>query len=167
MWITGILWKTYSSEAEKIATWRRERIIFIMPTSNGSATNEIKPAQPERAQRRRFTVADKLRIVQAADACTPGTLGALMRREGIYSSQLYAWKKQRDRGELDPGSARKRAQGKVQAQAADRRIAELERENRKLRRKLARVELITEIQKKAAGLLGIDLASPETDESAE
>jgi transposase len=138
-----------------------------MPTSNGSTSSEVKPAQLERAQRRRFSTADKLRIVQASDACQPGTLGAFMRREGIYSSQLYAWRRQRDAGELDPGAARKRAQAKSQTQAAAKRIAELERENRKLHRKLARAELISEIQKKAAGLLGIDLASPENDESAE
>ncbi len=142
-----------------------------MLTSNGSTSNEsisveVKPSV-ERPQRRRFSTAEKLRIVQAADACQPGALGAFLRREGIYSSQLYAWRKQRNLGELDPGAARSRAKAKVQAEAAARHAAELERENRKLRRKLARAELISEIQKKFAGLLGIDLESPETNESAE
>jgi transposase len=150
-----------------IATGGEKRIIFVMPTINGSTSNEVKPAQPERAQRRRFSNADKLRIVQGADACPSGKLGAFMRREGIYSSQLYAWRKQRDHGELDPGAPRKRAHAKAREQATAKRVAELERENRKLRRKLARAELISEIQKKIAGLLGIDLASPETNESAE
>ena len=138
-----------------------------MPTSNGTTSNEIKPKPPKRAQRRRFTVAEKLRIVQAADDCRPGTLGALMRREGIYSSQLYAWKRQRDRGELDPGASRKRTRDKAQQQAVEKRNAELERENRKLKRKLARAEVMVEIQKKFAGLLGIDLESPETNGGAE
>jgi transposase len=138
----------------------------MMSTLNGSASSEIKPAT-ERARRRRFAASEKLRIVQAADACPNGTLGALMRREGIYSSQLYLWRKQRDQGELEPGAARQRAQAKAHAQAVAKRVTELERENRKLRRKLARAELIAEIQKKAAGLLGLDLESPETNESAE
>ena len=135
--------------------------------SNGSISSEIQATPIEKPRRRRFFVAEKLRIVQAADACKSGTLGAFLRREGIYSAQLYAWRKQRDRGELDLALAGKRAQVKTQAQAAQKRVAELERENRKLQRKLARAELINDIQKKIAGLLGIDLASPETNESAE
>jgi len=150
-----------------IATGGEKRIIFVMPTINGSTSKEVKPAQPERAQRRRFSSAEKLRIVQAADACPSGALGAFLRRKGIYSSQLYSWRKQRDQGELEPGATRKRARSKAQEQSTAKRVAELERENRKLRRKLARAELISEIQKKFAGLLGIDLASPETNESAE
>lgn len=168
MWITGILWKSVERRrTKKIATGGEKRIIIVMPISNGSTSNEIKPAHLERAKRRRFSTADKLRIVQAADSCPSGTLGAFMRREGIYSSQLYAWRKQRDTGDLDPGAIRKRARAKAQEEAAEKRVAELERENRKLRRKLDRAELINEIQKKFAGLLGVDLASPETNESAE
>ena len=136
-------------------------------TSLVSTSSEIKPTLPEKPQRRRFSTADRLRIVQAAEQCRPGTVGALLRREGIYSSQLYAWRKQRDQGELDPGAARKCAQAKSLVQTAQKRIAELERETRKLRRQLDRAELINDIQKKIAGLLGIDLASPEMNESAE
>src|SRR6202041_3381008 len=109
----------------------------------------------------------KLRIVRVADALGSGTVGAFLRREGIYSSQLYAWRKQRDEGELDPGAVRQRAKVKMQADAAAQRLKKLERENRNLRRRLARAELISEIQKKFSGLLGIDLESPETNESAE
>lgn len=137
-----------------------------MPIRNGPPSNEIKPTV-QRPRRQRFSTADKVRILKAADDCASGMLGALMRREGIYSSQLYAWRKQRDRGELDAGAARKRAQAKSEAQSAAKRIAELERENRKMQRKLARAELLLDIQKKIAGLLGIDLASPETNENAE
>lgn len=94
-------------------------------------------------------------------------IGAFLRREGLYSSQLYAWRKQRDQGELDPRAVRQRAKSKIEADEAAYRLKELERENRKLRRQLARAEMISEIQKKFAGLLGIDLESPETNESAE
>jgi transposase len=140
-----------------------------METSNGSTSTEIKATvpRPQRAERRRFSTSDKLRIVRDADACPAGTVGAFLRREGIYSSQLYAWRKQRDQGELDPSVTRKRAQAKNAAQALARRNAELERENRKLRRQLARAELISEIQKKAAGLMGIELTSPEADDGAQ
>jgi transposase len=140
----------------------------IMHQSNGSVSTEIKPAtSPKKPQRRRFSASEKLRIVRESDACPAGSIGTLLRREGIYSSQLYAWRKQRDCGELDPGALRNRAQAKNEAHALTRRVAELERENRTLRRKLTRAELISDIQKKAAGLLGIELTSPESNESAE
>jgi len=139
-----------------------------MQSSNGTISTEIKTsASTQKPQRRRFSATDKLRIVREADALPAGTIGAFLRREGIYSSQLYAWRKQRDQGELDPSAVRQRTKDKMQAEEAARRLKELERENRKLRRQLARAELISEIQKKFAGLLGIDLESPETNESAE
>jgi transposase len=139
-----------------------------MQSSNGTISTEIKTnSSTQKPQRRRFSAADKLRIVREADTLPAGTIVAFLRREGIYSSQLYAWRKQRDEGELDPSAVRQRAKTKMQAEEAARRLKELERENRKLRRQLARAELISEIQKKFAGLLGIDLESPETNESAE
>lgn len=139
-----------------------------MQSSNGTISTEIKATtSTQKPQRRRFSAADKLRIVREADALPAGTIGAFLRREGIYSSQLYAWRKQRDQGELDPSAVRQRAKSKMQADESARRLKELERENRKLRRQLARAEMISEIQKKFAGLLGIDLESPETNESAE
>jgi len=140
----------------------------IVPTLNGSLSTEIKPtAPPQKPLRRRFSAAEKLRIVREGDACPTGSIGAFLRREGIYSSQLYAWRKQRDQGELDPGVVRNREQTKSEAQSLARRVGELEREIRKLNRKLTRAELICDIQKKAAGLMGIELTSPETDENAE
>lgn len=138
-----------------------------MQTSNGSTSTEVHTADAAKPQRRRFSAADKLRIVRESDGCPAGTVGAFLRREGIYSSQLYAWRKQRDNGDLDPGVARKRAQAKNAAESLARRVNELERENNKLRRRLARAELISEIQKKAAGLMGIELTSPETSDDAE
>jgi transposase len=141
-----------------------------MQSSNGSISTEVKTTTAtEKPQRRRFSPADKLRIVREADGLPAGTIGAFLRREGIYSSQLYAWRKQRDAGQLDPRAVRKRARSKSESQVLTRRVSELERENRKLRRKLARAELISDIQKKFAGLMGIELMSPEaeTNESAE
>lgn len=139
-----------------------------MQSSNGTISTEIKAtSSTQKPQRRRFSAVDKLRIVREADALPAGTIGAFLRREGIYSSQLYAWRKQRDQGEFDPSAVRQRAKSKIQADESARRLKDLERENRKLRRQLARAEMISEIQKKIAGLLGIDLESPGTNESAE
>jgi transposase len=162
--MTGILWKV----PKRRTISGGEKALHDMQSSNGSVSTEIKSTtSAQKPRRRRFTAADKLRIVREADALPAGTIGAFLRREGIYSSQLYAWRKQRGDGELDPGVVRKRAKAKMQADKAAQRVKELERENRRLRRQLARAELISEIQKKFAGLLGIDLESPETNERAE
>ena len=132
---------------------------------NGRATRVSSDARtaevPERPKRRRFSIAEKRRIVAAADACAPGTLGALLRREGIYSSLLASWRKQRDHGDFDSATMRQRSTQKSADQALQRRNAELEKENRKLNRRLQRAELILDIQNKAAGLLGIELKSPD------
>jgi transposase len=139
-----------------------------MQSNNGTVSTEITPAtSADKPQRRRFPAAERLRIVREADALPAGKIGAFLRREGIYSSQLSTWRKQRDNGELDPGAVRQRATAKLHADQAAQRIKQLERETRKLRRQLARAELINNIQKQFAGLLGIDLESPETNENAE
>ncbi len=119
----------------------------------------------ERPKRRSFPLAEKRRIVAAADACLPGTLGALLRREGIYSSLLARWRRQRDGGNFDAVALRRRSSQKSEEQVLQRRNAELEVENRKLKRRLERAELIVGIQKKAAGLLGIELKGPEANEN--
>ena len=108
---------------------------------------------------------EKLRILRGADTCPAGTVGAYLRREGIYSSQLYAWRRERERGDLDAGALRKRVKAREARDQEARRVVELERENRKLQRKIARLELFEEIRKKAAGLLGLEYKSPELDEN--
>ena len=108
------------------------------------------PEVPEKTVRRKFTAAYKLRILKEAESCTkPGQVGALLRREGLYSSSLTSWRRQAARG-LVP-----KKRGPV-AQKADphvRRIAVLERENEKLVHKLKQAELIIDVQKKVAELL--------------
>jgi transposase len=108
------------------------------------------PEVPEKTVRRKFTAAYKLRIIREAERCTePGQIGALLRREGIYSSSLTSWRRQVKQG-LVP-----KKRGPV-AQKADpnvRRIAELERQNEKLAHKLKQAELIIDVQKKVAELL--------------
>ena len=108
------------------------------------------PEVPEKALRRRFTPAYKLRILKEAQQCTkPGQLGALLRREGLYSSNLTLWRRQMQEG-LVP---KKRGPVAHKADPRTRRIAELERDNEKLTRKLKQAELIIEVQKKVADLL--------------
>jgi transposase-like protein len=105
---------------------------------------------PEKARRRTYTVEYKLQIVKEADACKePGEIGALLRREGLYSSHLTTWRQARDRGELARGAAaKKRGPKSAPRDDRDRRIAELERENAKLTTRAERAEAIAEIQKK-------------------
>lgn len=118
-----------------------------------------------KAERRRFTVEYKRRILQEADSCTKsGELGALLRREGLYSSHLAAWRAARARGELTGLLPRKRGP-KAKVPAADaKRILQLERENRRLRARAERAEALVELQKKVAALLGNELP-PSSEES--
>ena len=110
------------------------------------------------AQRRRFPAQYKLRILREAEGCTqPGELGALLRREGLYSSHLTAWRAARKRGELEGLSAKKRGPKRQQRDVRDKRIADLERENKRLRARAERAEALVEVQKKVAELLGMDL----------
>jgi transposase len=118
----------------------------------------------EKAKRRTFTAEYKRQIVKEADACkASGDVGALLRREGLYSSHLTTWRAARDRGELAPGgTAKKRGPQARAADPRDKRIAELERENAKLTKRAEHAEAIAEIQKKVAALLGRPFPSEES-----
>jgi transposase-like protein len=116
----------------------------------------------ERAKRRRFTAEYKLRILRKADACKgDGDVGALLRREGLYSSQLAAWRRQRD--EIAKAGLKARKRG-PKAKAVDPRVKQLERENVRLKRRLEEAETIIDFQKKLSKLLGISLKPPGSDE---
>lgn len=108
-----------------------------------------------RARRRSFSAAYKRRILQEVDRCTPsGQVGALLRREGLYSSHLSKWRQQREQGELD---SRKR--GPSPADPAPKEVERLRRENGQLRKRLEQAEAIIEVQKKLSTLLGIACAA--------
>ena len=108
-----------------------------------------------KAVRRRFTVDYKRKIVREADACkTPGAIGALLRREGLYSSHLTTWRAARERGELTGPTAKKRGPVPQVRDARDKRIADLERETARWRKRAERAEALVEVQKKVAALLG-------------
>lgn len=110
----------------------------------------------EKAKRRTFTAEYKRRIVKEAESCKKsGDVGALLRREGLYSSMLSGWRAQRDRGELAPGAATKKRGPQVSpADPRDKKIVEQAREIVKLTARAERAEAIAEIQKKVAALLG-------------
>ena len=121
---------------------------------NGQAVQNVPdPEVIVKAQRRRFTAEYKQRILQEADAGTQhGEVGALLRREGLYSSHLNTWRQQRARGELQGLRPAKRGR-KADPQAAE--IVRLQRETERLQAQLARAELIIDVQKKVSQLLGL------------
>jgi transposase-like protein len=134
----------------------------VQVSKNGSPNGHSPAAQsnPEvvpKAKRRTFSAEQKLRILAEADACTsPGEVGALLRREGIYSSHLDQWRKQRQRGVLQALAPQRRGP-KVDPQAEE--IAKLRRENERLQARLAQAETIIEVQKKLSMLLGLPTAT--------
>ena len=127
------------------------------PSPPGS-DSEVVP----RARRRTFTNADKRRILQAADLCTkPGDVGALMRREGVYSSSLSTWRGQREAADLAALAPQKRGPKTDPARVDALQIAQLTRERDKLRVELGKAHLVIEVQKKLTALLDL-LATQDT-----
>jgi transposase len=127
----------------------KEKVLVEMPKTEVVA----------KAKRRQYTAEYKLRILREVDACQGhGEIGALLRREGVYSSNLTNWRRQRERGELDGLSPRKRGP-KPDPQAVE--LARLKREVERLRERLRKAETIIDVQKKVAQMLGE--ASEETD----
>jgi len=141
-------------------------------TAGNSAVSGRPPATlrdvevSEKPVRRRFSAAYKLRILEEADACreNSGELGALLRREGLYSSHLNTWRKQRREGTLAGLSPKKRGRKSRGPDGQAQRVKELEKENKRLRRRLHKAETILDIQKKASELLGIPLNRQENGE---
>jgi len=110
----------------------------------------------KKRKRRTFTAQYKLKIVQEADRCTePGEVGALLRREGLYSSQLTNWRRARDQGQL---AALNRKRGRKPDPDADLRyeLEKMRKENERLRKRLDKAETIIDVQKKLCTALGLD-----------
>ena len=121
----------------------------------------------DKAKRRRFTAKYKLRILREAVACTErGELGALLRREGLYSSHLTSWRGQAERGELAGLTSKRRGPKPKPVDPRDKRIVQLERELKKLNRRAERAEALVEVQKKLSELLGIALPTLPDDEES-
>ncbi len=120
------------------------------------------PPNPEvaaRARRRQFTAAYKVRILREADGCAPGQLGALLRREGLYSSQLQTWRQQREHGLLAALAPQRR--GRPAVHPSEVELARLQQENARLTQQLAAAEAVIDIQKKVSALLGLTLPRPD------
>jgi transposase-like protein len=112
----------------------------------------------ERPRRRSFTAQDKLRILAETDrAAKTGGIGAILRREGLYSSALTEWRRQRDVGAFGALAPGKRGPKIGAANPLSAEVASLQQENARLTRRLTRAEAIIGIQKKVAALLGIPL----------
>lgn len=116
----------------------------------------------EKAKRRRFTAEYKAKILREAERCkAPGQIGALLRREGLYSSLLSEWRRQRDQAAKAALKAIRRG---PKPRVVDPRIHQLEREKARLERRLAQAEAIIDIQKKVSEILGIPLAKIDVEE---
>ena len=141
------------------------RATGVFPSAAPAAGSAGGPGAVEtevvaKAQRRRFTAEYKRRIVREADRCTkPGELGALLRREGLYSSHLTSWRAARDRGELAGLAPKPRGPKVTPADPRDKKIAEQEREIVRWKQRAERAEALVEVQKKVAALLGTPLES--------
>ena len=115
---------------------------------------------PAKAARRRYPAEYKVRILREADGCTTaGAIGALLRREGLYSSHLTTWRQQREQGALAALAARPRGRPAAGPAPWARRVAELERENARLARRLKQAETIIAAQKKLSEILTAPLTA--------
>ena len=124
----------------------------IMPLSPSEVEVTAKPT------RRRYTADYKHRILREAETCTrSGELGALLRREGLYSSNLTVWRKQRERGEIEGLAQKKRGPLPKEKSPLAAKVATLERENQRLKARSERAEGLVELQKKVSEILGIEL----------
>ena len=142
-------------------------LMKAVPSSESKSA--ASPADPEVvaiARRRQFSRVDKRRILAAADRCSkPGEIGALLRREGIYSSQLAYWRKQRAADGVGGLEGRKRGSKPDPAIAEGHRTAKLTREIDRLRRELTQARMIIEVQKKVSALLALQTAQDSDGES--
>jgi transposase-like protein len=123
------------------------------------------PPDPEvpadRPRRRTFTAEYKKRIIEEADACSEnGAIGALLRREGLFSSHLTVWRRQREEATVAGLAPRKRGRKAKVVDALATRVAELERDKQKLEQRLRMAETIIDVQKKVSELLGVPLSDP-------
>jgi transposase len=126
------------------------------------AVKLIDPQVTAKAKRRRFTAEFKRRILREADALAEtGGIGEMLRREGLYTSHLSSWRRERERGELEGLAVKKRGRKARPDKELVEENQRLARENARLTKRLAQAETIIEVQKKVATLLGIPLKSPD------
>jgi hypothetical protein len=123
------------------------------PSRSGGATNSIAPANPEvsnKSVRRKFSAAYKRHILKETDQCPPGELGAFLRREGLYYSNLTKWRKQRKSGEIVGLEPRKRGKKPAPRNPLAGEVNRLTRDNQRLQKRLKQAEIIIDVQKNSA-----------------
>jgi transposase len=124
------------------------------------------PELSDRPRRRTFTAQDKLRILAEIDRAPAGGTGAILRREGLYSSGLSEWRRLRDAGALGAKTSVKRGPKPAARNPMAAELAQAKRENARLVRRLEHAEAIIAIQKKVAALLGLPLATSDSDDAS-
>ena len=152
--------------SESVGARRASALSETEPAESHDKTSLIPdPEVTDKAERRRFTAKYKLSILQQVDACSePGGVGAILRREGLYSSNLNTWRRQRDEGTLAALAPKQRGR---KAAPVDPLVLENDRllkENARLAKRLKQAELIIDVQKKVSQILGITLATPPESE---
>jgi transposase-like protein len=121
---------------------------------------------PEQPERRRFAAEYKLQVLAEADGCTEmGQMGELLRREGLYSSLLSTWRKQREEGVLAGLRPKRRGRKAKPKNPLAEEMARLQRENERLKTKLRQAELVIDVQKKVSEMLDIPLNHPDDEET--
>jgi transposase len=152
------------SSLEKMEEGRRPQSIFSR-TPNKPLSDYPSPPDPEvpeKAIRRKYPGEYKLKILKEAETCTlPGQLGALLRREGLYSSHLTTWRRQKEQGMLDALAPKRRGPKTLKRNPLTLKVAQLEREVQRLQRKLRQAETIIEVQKKISEILQIPIQNEE------
>jgi transposase len=142
--------ESFPEMTNKVTTLVRATGIEDPGRMSGAGTERPDPEVPERARRRTFTAKYKMEILTAYDAAPEGEKGALLRREGLYSSHIVAWRRARDAGALT-GLAAPRGRKRRDPQAG--RITRLEQEKRQLEQELAKARFVVEVQAKLHALL--------------
>ena len=157
------------SEGERSEPSRRGGATIPMAAAapRGSVRSGVDPEVPAKAVRRRFSAAYKRRILQEADRCGPGGIAALLRREGLYSSHLKTWRKQREAGEIAGLEPRKRGKKPMERNPLAGEVERLRREVQRLEKRLRQAETIIDVQKKLCDVLGLTVPPIERNGSNE
>ncbi len=158
--------------AERSVGDRREPERSSAPTTAAPPPLPAGPAAPppdpevltDRPRRRTFTAEYKKRILEEADGCSAsGTVGVLLRREGLFSSHLTEWRRQREQATIAGLAPKKRGRKQKVVDAMATRVAELERDKLRLEERLRTAEIIIDVQKKVSLLLGVPLSAPKNE----
>jgi transposase-like protein len=157
------------SEGERSEPERSEGATIPTPAvePSGPGRTAVDPEVTAKAVRRQFTAAYKRRVLEEADQCDPGGIAALLRREGLYSSHLNTWRKQREAGEIAGLEPRKRGKKPVPRNPLAGECERLKRENARLQNRLKQAETIIDVQKKLCEMLGLPVATTDINGSDE